>query len=91
MLACIIQLFLISGVIDTFKKLLKLIKNPILITKAGSLKIGLMLCMLHMLFALSLYADCAYIIWNFSSLKKLQTYLNVIFVTFYSRLSCFTY
>ena len=40
-----------SGVIETFQKLLKLIKNPILITKAGNLKLVLMLCMSHMLFA----------------------------------------
>ena len=42
---------LISGVLETFKKLLKMIKNPILIAKAGSLKIGLMLRMSHMQFA----------------------------------------
>ena len=34
---------------------LKLIKNPILTTKAGILKIVLMLCVSHILFALSLY------------------------------------
>ena len=75
-----------------FFRNLKLIKNPKLTTTAGSLEIVLMLCMSHMLFALSLTnipSECTYITWEFPKPDEITNILVYhFFVIFYSRLSC---